>query len=81
MLPGAPTRTSPHRPGTASCGPCHGVSSLLMGGRSRSYARVSNSRFGAAYWQPDFAYPHIVNGGLVEVVLGSAAYGLVVRYR
>lgn len=37
--------------------------------------------FGAAYSQVDFGYPHVVNGDLVEVVLGNAAFGLVVRYR
>ena len=38
-------------------------------------------RFGAAYSQADFGYPHIENGDLVKVVVGDAAYGLVVRYR
>ena len=36
---------------------------------------------GAAYRQPDFGYQAIENGTLVEVVVGGAAYGLVVRYR
>ena len=37
--------------------------------------------FGAAYSQPDFGYPRLTNGTLVEVVAGKAAFGLVVRYR
>ena len=38
-------------------------------------------RFGAAYRQADFGYAPIRNGDLVEVVVGNAAFGLVVRYR
>jgi hypothetical protein len=36
--------------------------------------------FGAAYNQPDFGYPQIKSGDLVEVIDQAAAYGLVVQY-
>jgi hypothetical protein len=37
-------------------------------------------RFGAAYSQADFGYPHILNGDRVTVVVGGASFRLIVRF-